>query len=507
MKTSIVVTSFCRADYLKWWFHSLVKWGLRGLDCEILVVNDGFRDETKDVADYYRSLGYDVRYFFTGHRNVYPSSVLSRAMGYAANVGIRQARGDILILSNCDIYHINDTVRPIIDAVYQNPKALATIGTIHDDRGDLINLLNALNGPVTDDVQWRINNVIGDIRMLDPLPGAFRSHRDQPFMLGMRRNRLLDLGGYDEDFYGYACEDCDLMFRLQDAGCHYVYTSGECVHLYHGRKTDEEVEPLAAFQYNYNLMQSRRGQLVRNQHREWGRWMDQPDKQPPLHLAIYATTQCNLDCPLCSQARLRNENPNYHMSLEEVDHFIESCLRRGIHFREVEITGGEPTLWRHFEEGVKRIYESHVADDVSFVTNGNNPELAVEVSTRYAPWYFVSLQQATPQQAHYHRRHGARPLWNTEVHRPPPTRPYPETLPCQCGATISRWGERCIGLSYFHGTVFYCGLAPSLQYITNPDPQISVPFDEDFITHFSNKKFDRPICAMCLDNQAIWRRI
>lgn len=501
MKTSVIITSYCRSEMLQWWFHSLLEHTELPLDdVEFLVINDGFRDETESVANYYRGLGLDIRYLFTGHRNSHASGPVSRPMGYAANIGIRQATGEIVVLTSGDIFHLTATLPAIIKAVEDDPLAIATVQEVHDDDGRVVNLLSQreLGEPLL--------AALAEVQAVSPLrTDPFRSHRDMPFLLGLRRRHLTDIGGYDEDFYGYACEDSDLMRRLVRHGLHYVYTAGECVHLHHGRRTAEEVHHSAAFQYNLELMQRRAAQVQRNQHRECGVWQDEPGKRPPLQLTMFVTTRCNLACPLCSQSALRRET--WDLSLEELNRVIAVCRKDGLHFRYIEVTGGEPTMWPHFYEGVRRLKESGIADDITFITNGNNAPLAVGVSKLYAPWYFVSLQQATPEQVAYHRANGVRVFWNTEVHRPQPRVPFAGVLPCQCGATTSRWGERCVSIAYFQGRAYYCCMAPALQAVTGHDAAISTPWESGFMAHFADKQFDRPICAVCMNNNRIWNRL
>jgi GT2 family glycosyltransferase len=250
MKTSVIITSYCRPGFLRHWFESLTSNHLILKNVEFVVINDGFIDDgTVEICGDFRNKGLDVRHIFTGHRNVKGCGI-SRPMGYAANVGIKQSTGEIIVLTNSDVYHINDTLTPIISAVEKDLKVIATIGEIRDDDGSFINTRNYLSLP---------NN-----------PDPFCSHRDMPFMLGLRKQHLVDIGGFDEDFCGYACEDSDLMARLISSGLRYKYTSGICVHLFHNRRTDKEVRSDPKFLYNFELMNSRKGQLVRNQHREWG---------------------------------------------------------------------------------------------------------------------------------------------------------------------------------------------------------------------------------------------
>jgi hypothetical protein len=189
------------------------------------------------------------------------------------------------------------------------------------------------------------------------------------------------------------------------------------------------------------------------------------------------------------------------MSLEELDHFILSCKTRNIRFDFIELTGGEPTLWPLFEEGVKKLVESEITERVTFITNGSSPELAVRVANQHNLRYVVSKTQATPAQIEYHKNYGVGVSWNTEPHIECPTSLHLENVPASCSQKQSREGFVVRELCYDQGKVWYCCTAEAnMRRLGVDDPTLCCNFDDDYDTFFKDRKFDRTICGSCLCN-------
>jgi GT2 family glycosyltransferase len=91
-----------------------------------------------------------------------------------------------------------------------------------------------------------------------------------PFFMAISRDQFMAIGGYDEDFSGIFYDDDDLVERLISNGCYYFQTDALVIHLFHPRYPASVLESQEGL-YNKNLYLSRKGIIVRNQGREWGR--------------------------------------------------------------------------------------------------------------------------------------------------------------------------------------------------------------------------------------------
>jgi organic radical activating enzyme len=84
-------------------------------------------------------------------------------------------------------------------------------------------------------------------------------------------------------------------------------------------------------------------------------------------LEISITERCNLRCPYCSVGIFLSP-PDRELSLAQIEKY--STYFKGIHFRSVRITGGEPMLHPEFAEissSLKRLFDS---SHYILITNG-----------------------------------------------------------------------------------------------------------------------------------------
>lgn len=245
-EVSLILGSFNRANLLDKTLASIAVQNIWA-KLEVVVVNDGIQDDTEAVCAKYKGR-LDVKYIFSGQRN--SNGIIRRMAGFALNIGVKQSKYDNIILSCAEVCHLNDAINQTtrhLDAFH-----LVTPRFMYfDDKGSATsNPKNALHLPIDIDSVMSVT---------------------MPYFMGMRKKRFTDIGGYDEDFLGYAGEDNDLICRLLDLGCEYHYTDARVVHLFHGGRCDSQMHPEnPEWVYNYNLFKSRKGQIVRNIGRDWG---------------------------------------------------------------------------------------------------------------------------------------------------------------------------------------------------------------------------------------------
>jgi glycosyltransferase involved in cell wall biosynthesis len=252
VKVSIIIVSFCRSNLLKWGLWSIIRQNIP-FDLEVIVVNDGLKDETEALCNSFKRQ-LNIKYLFTGQRNLkLRGKTRWRVPGFAINIGVKQSTGDILILCCAEMFHLNDTIRYLTNAVTENPKHLGIPSLAKDDRDHtFLDEINARNGSY-------------EASRLHRYPDL---RRFLPFLIAMKRNEFISIGGYDEDFQGIGFEDNDLMDRLILNGCQYVDTEAMTIHLYHPRNNSVNSP---GWNTNKELWTSRRGIIVRNEGREWGK--------------------------------------------------------------------------------------------------------------------------------------------------------------------------------------------------------------------------------------------
>jgi GT2 family glycosyltransferase len=254
MRVSIIIASFQRAHLLQWGLYSLARQTIP-YEFETIVVNDGLPDETESVCNQYRNR-LKLRYVFSGQRNL-AGTIKWRVPGFAYNIGVKQAAGDILIITCAEMYHVNATIALLTGPVIENRKRIAIPAGKDDRDGAILEMLRAQNGNFN--------------------PALFDNYVDLdthlPFLLAVSREDFCSIGGFDEDFTGIAFDDNDLVERLQKNGCGYYQTGAQAIHLFHPRYMND-VGMNSDWHYNRNLYIARGNQIVRNIGREWGMGVD-----------------------------------------------------------------------------------------------------------------------------------------------------------------------------------------------------------------------------------------
>ena len=250
LKISLVMASFQRAHLLNLGLSSIVKYKVN-FPLEIIVVNDGTIDDTETVVNSFRDR-LDIKYIFSGHRN--RDGTKYRNPGLPNNIAVKEASGDIVILSCPEIYHLNDCLNKIVEPLLSNNKLLTIQEFMYfDEIGEYTTNLGELNTGTV------LRGQRGDEAV------------QMPFLMGMYRTEFISIGGYDEDLVGYAGEDNDLIDRLKLNGCEHCRVPAQIIHLYHGSSCDSQMHWDNLEQvYNVELYESRRGQIIRNVGKEWG---------------------------------------------------------------------------------------------------------------------------------------------------------------------------------------------------------------------------------------------
>ena len=253
-KISLIMASFNRAELLDVGLGSLCDKRFK-YPFEVVVVNDGKdNDGTKEVCKKYKDR-LDIKYVFSGHRN--KKKLISRNPAIPNNIAIKQSSGDIIILSCPEILHLNRTIDYLVNVLLLHKRAIAIPDCMYFD-DDGIFTKRCVDG------KWNGKTAISN-RL-----SKREDHVQMPFLLGVWKDRVLNIGGYDEDFIGYASEDNDFVNRLIKSGCVYKRTPAEIVHLYHGPRCPEgRLEHIPEWKYNRCIMETRKS-VRRNVGKEWG---------------------------------------------------------------------------------------------------------------------------------------------------------------------------------------------------------------------------------------------
>jgi GT2 family glycosyltransferase len=199
VKVSFVIPLFNCLELTKACLASLHATLPRGLDHEIILVDDGSTDGTRE---WLRTLAPRVRVLLN-----------ERNLGYAAsnNRGAREATGDILGLLNNDLVLLSGWLPPIL-RLFRFGRRPGLVGNIQ---------LDASTGAI--DHSGVFIQINGKPAHRGIPEGIARFRRVQPVIAVtgacafVRRDTFLQLGGFDEHFVNGG-EDVDFCLRAREAG-------------------------------------------------------------------------------------------------------------------------------------------------------------------------------------------------------------------------------------------------------------------------------------------------
>ena len=253
MTLSIIIPSFQRSDLLFWRLTSLSKQTFPQ-NYEILVINDGIKDETEEVCKQFNNL--NIRYIFSGQRNL-NGEIHWRIPCYAINIGIKQATGKFIILTCPEIFHLDNCIMSFIKELENNPKQMIITKGKDDRDGMFLTYLKSNNE----------NNILDYYYAL-----PHRLMTEFPFFMGLDRQEVLNIGGYDEDFgIGYCWDDVDFVDRIKNNGNPYKTLGFRIVHLFHPRLRYGLDNTTNLWKRNEKLYHQKKGIIKRNIDKNWGR--------------------------------------------------------------------------------------------------------------------------------------------------------------------------------------------------------------------------------------------
>lgn len=219
---------------------------------------------------------------------------------------------------------------------------------------------------------------------------------------------------------------------------------------------------------------------------------------------LEVSSPCQNDCELCAHADLMRHVRGFQLSLEQLDRFIFYTERSNYFIRSLSIHGpGEPFLWKHLNEGLRRLKRSRAIGWMTMVTNGLLLERINEESMDCLDRLFVSVY------ANYNRhdsldrfreRHGTKvSLWDGTY--------FWEHSTDRSATAPATGGCNCFGPMLFNDHIFpYCGppvfgAAKAKGADVMQIPHIAVPLGMNYMSGYREKLMGRmDICRHCWAN-------
>jgi GT2 family glycosyltransferase len=192
-KASVIVCSYNGAGTVETCLRSLQN--LNYPDYEVVFVDDGSKDNTQEIVRKFKRV-----------RNIKQTN---HGLSYARNVGMRAARGEVIVYTDSDCEADEDWLYHLVLAMKRSGHAGMGGPNLIPDEGD------SDEGVVAEAVGMSPGgptHVMIDDRTAEHVPGC---------NMAFRRDVALEAGGFDAS-YRKAGDDVDFIWRLQDRG----YTIG-----------------------------------------------------------------------------------------------------------------------------------------------------------------------------------------------------------------------------------------------------------------------------------------
>ena|ERR1035438_3441033 len=183
---SIIIPTFNGASRIGHCLDALLK-QTAGRDVEILVVNDGSTDNTVDVATLYSGIR------LISQANAGPAA--------ARNRGASEARGAIILFTDDDCVPMPDWLDAMIEP-FEDPEVVGAKGVYRTHQKRLI----ARFVQIEYEDRYRLMAGLDSIDFIDTYSAAFR------------RDRFLEMTGYDTSFPVACAEDAELSYRMSARG-------------------------------------------------------------------------------------------------------------------------------------------------------------------------------------------------------------------------------------------------------------------------------------------------
>jgi GT2 family glycosyltransferase len=185
MSVSIIIPTFNGASRIRNCLEALLQ-QTHPPDAEIVVVNDGSTDNTTEVVG-----RYPVR--LISQANAGPAA--------ARNRGAREAKGSIILFTDDDCVPMQDWLAAMVEP-FKDPETVGVKGVYRTRQKGLV----ARFVQIEYEDRYRLMAHLPSIDFIDT------------YSAGFRRERFLEMGGYDTSFPVACAEDVELSYRMSARG-------------------------------------------------------------------------------------------------------------------------------------------------------------------------------------------------------------------------------------------------------------------------------------------------
>jgi len=261
VKVSVVITTYNRAGHLNRGLYTLLNQDYK--PDEVIIVDDGSQDYTADLVKTFQNEypNHNIKYIYNNNPG-YTNCCLAK------NIGIKQAKGELIIFTEPEVLHIGNTIKQHVDWHEKELKLFVSAGTVYFVFAGIIRILSLkhfrnpeLITKMKEVIEWRE----GYIPQYEDI--AVSRRVSACYCASARKEWLVAIGGFDERFLPHwGWDDIDLQSRLSRFGVNCISDENiKVVHLAHGYTGCFE-----KWNYNKTLHDDPNKPIVANKGKEWG---------------------------------------------------------------------------------------------------------------------------------------------------------------------------------------------------------------------------------------------
>ncbi len=191
IKVSVIVATFNEEKYIGRCLRSLFNQTMSKSEYEIIVINDGSKDNTSYALNLFKKPKDDHYKVITNKKNM--------GLPYSVNLGIDSAKGDYIVRVDSDDY-VNKNFLEVLSyylEIYKNSNAVACDYMLVDEDENLLEIVKSKNQPIACGIMFR-KKILMEIGQYDE---SFKCHEDRE--LRIRFEKLFKIEYINLPLYKY----------------------------------------------------------------------------------------------------------------------------------------------------------------------------------------------------------------------------------------------------------------------------------------------------------------
>lgn len=229
-KISIVMGYYNRRHQLEFTLKTILKSSYKNIE---IIITDDASQPSETINDFVDK--YKIKLI-----RIEPNQKTWVNPAVAYNKAIEQASGEIIIIQNPEVCHLDDICQYVSDHLkYNDYFSFSCFGLANDDATKRIRTLIE-NGQSRNIINEFINvdKISGNTLMKDVISGWLNHKIHLPvgyhYLSALHKNKLIEIGGFDRDYEKGLChDDDDFIRKIVRNQMNIVIVEKYCIHQYH----------------------------------------------------------------------------------------------------------------------------------------------------------------------------------------------------------------------------------------------------------------------------------